>query len=205
MFRKLTTKFNGKGKEVNGNTGINSQTDGPSRQELGRKRSSFMPQKKKEEQNVDHSASRADVETSFNKFAQLIHASRRPLPTQSGDGAYLDRTEPTGLVQDLKSIGFRDVETLMELMKSKTSGKLQDDKTYLMERIIQVCARVSKLVLLLTRRQLVSGMPPSSKTRVDLTNAFIDQLWNSLQHPPLSYLGEKYAYRSGDGSYNVSL
>lgn len=54
-------------------------------------------------------------------------------------------------------------------------------------------------------KQLVSGMPPLSKTRVDLTNAFIDQLWNSLQHPPLSYLGEKYAYRSGDGSYNVRL
>lgn len=101
-----------------------------------------MPQKRKEEQNVDHSASRADVESSFNKFAQLIHASRRPLPTQSGDGAYLERTEPTGLLQDLRSIGFKDVETLMELMKSKTSGKLVDDKTYLMERIIQVCARV---------------------------------------------------------------
>lgn len=138
MFRKLTTKFNGKGKEVNGNAGINGQTENPSRQELARKRSSFMPQKKKEEQNVDHSASRADVESSFNKFAQLIHASRRPLPTQSGDGAYLERTEPTGLVQDLKSIGFRDVNTLIELMKSKTSGNLQDDKTYLMERIIQV-------------------------------------------------------------------
>lgn len=142
MFRKLTTKLNGKGKEVNGNATTNGQTDGPPRQELGRKRSSFMPPKKKEEHNVDHSASRVDVESSFNKFAQLIHASRRPLPTQSGDGAYLERTEPTGFLQDLKSIGFKDVETLMELMKSKTSGKLQDDKTYLMERIIQVCARV---------------------------------------------------------------
>lgn len=142
MFRRFATKFNGKGKEVNGNVGTNEQTDGPSRQELGRKRSSFIPQKRKEEQNVDHSASRADVEGSFTKFAQLIHASRRPLPTQSGDGAYLERTEPTGLLQDLKSIGFKDVETLMELMKSKTSGKLQDDKTYLMERIIQVCAPV---------------------------------------------------------------
>lgn len=144
MFRKLTTKFNGKGKEVNGNAGINGQTDGTSRQELGRKRSSFMPQKKKEEHNIDHSASRADVESSFNKFAQLIHASRRPLPTQSGDGAYLERTEPTGLLQDLKSIGLKDVETLKELLKSKTSGNLQDDKTYLMERIIQVCALVGK-------------------------------------------------------------
>lgn len=144
MFQKVIVKFTGKGKEVNGNDAINGQSDGSSRQKLGRKRSSFIPQKKKEEQNVDHSASRADVESSFNKFAQLVHASRRPLPTQSGDGAYLDRTEPTGLLQDLRSIGFRDAETLMELMKQKTSGKLQDDKTYLMERIIQVCAHIGR-------------------------------------------------------------
>lgn len=144
MFHKVIVKFTGKGKEADGNAATNGQTDGYSRQKLGRKRSSFIPQKKKEEQNVDHSASRADVESSFKKFAQLVHASRRPLPTQSGDGAYLERTEPTGFIQDLKSIGFRDVETLMELMKSKTSGKLQDDKTYLMERIIQVCAHVGQ-------------------------------------------------------------
>lgn len=144
MFHKVIVKFTGKGKEVDGNAATNGQTDGYSRQKLGRKRTSLMPPKTKEEQNVDHSASRADVESSFKKFAQLVHASRRPLPTQSGDGAYLERTEPTSFIQDLKSIGFRDVETLMALMKSKTSGKLQDDKTYLMERIIQVCAHVGQ-------------------------------------------------------------
>ncbi len=40
--------------------------------------------------------------------------------------------------------------------------------------------------------------------RADLTNAFLDELWDSLQHPPLSYMGEKFSYRSADGSYNVS-
>lgn len=38
--------------------------------------------------------------------------------------------------------------------------------------------------------------------RNDLTLAFIDELWNSLQHPPLSYLGDKFQYRQADGSYN---
>lgn len=51
--------------------------------------------------------------------------------------------------------------------------------------------------------QLVSGLPPLSKMRVDLTNTFVDELWNSLQHPPLSYMGNQYGFRSGDGSYNV--
>ncbi len=44
-----------------------------------------------------------------------------------------------------------------------------------------------------------------SKTRVDLTNAFIDELWHSLQHPPMSYLGDKYIYRQADGGNNVGL
>ena len=51
--------------------------------------------------------------------------------------------------------------------------------------------------------KLVAGLPSHSKTRVDLTNSFIDELWNNLQHPPLSYLGDKYQYRQADGSYNV--
>ncbi len=139
MLRKLYLKFNGKGKEgVNGLS--NGQTDGSGREQLGRKRSSYMTQskRKEKEEHIDHSASRADVESSFNKFAQLVHASRRPLPTQSGDGAYLDHTEPTGLMQDLKNIGFKDVETLMEVIKTKASGQLQNDKNYMMERVIQV-------------------------------------------------------------------
>lgn len=31
---------------------------------------------------------------------------------------------------------------------------------------------------------------------------FLGELWNSLQHPPLSYLGDEFAYRSADGSNN---
>ena len=86
----------------------------------------------------DHTASRADVESAFQQFGQLIHASRRPLPTQSGDGAYLDHEAPSGLIQDLKTLGFKDYKTLTEVIKSKASGELLDDKTYVMERVIQV-------------------------------------------------------------------
>ena len=78
------------------------------------------------------------MESSFEQFAQLIHAARRPLPTQSGDGAYLDHAEPSGFLQDVKALGFKDAKTLMEVMKSKATGELQDDKTYIMERTIQV-------------------------------------------------------------------
>lgn len=50
--------------------------------------------------------------------------------------------------------------------------------------------------------QLVAALPSNSKLRFDLTNSFIDELWNTLQHPPMSYMGDKYTYRQPDGSYN---
>lgn len=52
--------------------------------------------------------------------------------------------------------------------------------------------------------QIVAGLPNHSKTREALTNDFIDQLWNSLDHPPLLYMGDKFKWRQPDGSFNVS-
>jgi hypothetical protein len=54
---------------------------------------------------------RADVARTFEEFAQLIHASRRPLPKQSGDGAYLEKVKPdlnghmTGLDTNIRTGG----------------------------------------------------------------------------------------------------
>ncbi|KAL2052222.1 hypothetical protein ABVK25_007381 [Lepraria finkii] len=207
MLRRLSTKFgkskkdqvngiNGtdetttkNGAETNGSHTNRAQANGtsPDKSGLAKHGSSFgFASKKAKPQPADHTASRADVESSFAKFAQFLHASRRPLPTQSGGGVYLDHKEPSGLMADIKALGFKDVGTLMDVMKNKATGDLQDDKTYLMEHTIQ----------------LVSALPTFSKTRVDLTNAFIDELWNSLQHPPMSYLGDKFQYRSADGSNN---
>ena len=52
---------------------------------------------------------RADVASVFEQYAQLIHASLRPLPNQSGDGAYLEKVNPglkgymTGLYTDIRT------------------------------------------------------------------------------------------------------
>ncbi len=51
----------------------------------------------------------------------------------------------------------------------------------------------------------MSGLPSRSSHRVDLTNSFLNELWSSLEHPPSSYLGDKFQYRQPDGSYNVSM
>ncbi|KAH0846113.1 hypothetical protein AYO21_10106 [Fonsecaea monophora] len=131
-------------------------------------------------------ATRKDVDNVFTQFAALIHASQRPLPTQSGDGQYLEKEEPTGFWNDLKHLGFKDAETALHLVQDKLSGGPVDDRKMHMEEVMQ----------------LVAALPDSSANRVKLTSSLVDLLWNSLQHPPLSYLGDGYQYRSADGSNN---
>lgn len=152
MLRRLSSKFGKSRKDeangVNGTNGVTNGTDtnGTStngvngvKPALEKRNSSFaFGSKKTKTQSVDHAASRSDVQSSFQKYAQLIHASERPLPTQTGDGSYLDHKEPSGLMSDVRALGFKDVRTLMDVMKNKATGELQDDKTYLMEHTIQV-------------------------------------------------------------------
>ncbi|KAL9134531.1 MAG: hypothetical protein Q9175_004283 [Cornicularia normoerica] len=158
MLRKFSTRFKKRREEssgvngtknINGTNGTNGTThgvingaNGESREKpaLNERHSSFAPFKSRKEtsnHSTDHNASRGDVENTFEQFAQLIHASRRPLPTQSGDGSYLDHAPPSGLMSDIKAMGFKDVHTLIDVMKNKATGELQDDKTYLMEHTIQ--------------------------------------------------------------------
>ncbi|KAG6315855.1 hypothetical protein E4U44_001059 [Claviceps purpurea] len=128
--------------------------------------------------------------SSVASFLQLRTASKRPLPTERGDGTYRDISKRPGIIQDLKSFGLRDFKTLKDIITAKVKREtLQDDKAMIMERTIQ----------------LVSMMPAKSKRQETLTNSFIDQLWNSLDHPPLLYMGDEFKYRQPDGSNNNPL
>ena len=92
MLRKFSTKFKSKREEVRGVNGVNGTNgtthgvtngiNGESREKpaLKERHSSFAPFRSKKEtsdHSTDHSASRADVENSFEQFAQLIHANVR--------------------------------------------------------------------------------------------------------------------------------
>ena len=82
-----------------------------------------------------------------------------------------------------------DLKTLKNMAISKIKGeKIVDDKTMMMEKVIQ----------------LVANLPSNSKLRVELTNGFLGELWYTLEHPPSIYVGEEYQYRKADGSCNVS-
>lgn len=83
-------------------------------------------------------ATRKDVEETFEQFAQLIHASRRPLPTQTGDGAYLEKDEPTGFWSDMKNMGFSDLKTITHLLEDMAAGGPMDDRKMHMEEVMQV-------------------------------------------------------------------
>ncbi|KAI2618256.1 linoleate diol synthase [Hypomontagnella submonticulosa] len=132
-------------------------------------------------------ANREGVSAVFAQFSQLLYASRRTLPGQNGDGSYNTTVQRTGLRKDLKYIRMRDVKTILDLARSKLKGEqVTDDKTMIMERVIQ----------------LVAGLPHGSRLREELTNTFINELWYTLDHPPLLYMGDKHQYRMADGSWN---
>lgn len=79
-----------------------------------------------------------DTPAVFEKYAQVLHASSRPIPHQGGEAAYLEKEHPSSLFQDLRSLGFKDYASLKDVIKTKINGDLVDDKTMIMERIIQV-------------------------------------------------------------------
>lgn len=90
------------------------------------------------EESDEHFSLRKKIETTFAEIGQVIHTYLRPLPTQTGDGSYIESEVPTGLFKDLQNMHFKDIPTLIQSLKSHLSGKPTDDKTYLMEKVIQV-------------------------------------------------------------------
>ena len=139
------TTLNGKG-YINGNTTTNGHAavNGSSKGTNGQKPSQGTNDAiaaKHQWSEPDHSVTRGDVESSFEQFAQLIHSASRPLPTQTGDGSYIEHEASSSLFQDLRHLGFKDVKTLVQTVSNKASGALTDDKTMLMEHIIQVSGK----------------------------------------------------------------
>ncbi|KAK0714040.1 heme peroxidase [Lasiosphaeria miniovina] len=132
-------------------------------------------------------ANREGVTNAFERYGQVIHAAVEPLPVQGGAGTFSENKKWTKLRTDLKNLRVADYKTLKTMVLSKLRGEQwSDDKTMIMESVIQ----------------LVANLPSHSKTRAQLTDSFITQLWDSLEHPPSLFVGDKYQYRQADGSYN---
>lgn len=131
--------------------------------------------------------SRADIESALAQISSALHASLRPLPTQTGDKTYLSEEKAkSNVLSGVKHLSVRNVQTLRDMLLEGLEGSLIDDKTYIMERVIQLAAE----------------LPLESKAGIGLTNGFLTKLWNDLGHPPLSDLGPDLKYRKADGSNN---
>ncbi|KJZ77639.1 hypothetical protein HIM_02816 [Hirsutella minnesotensis 3608] len=165
-----------------GNNG--AQTNGAYANGNQQRRSSSV---KKDGSPRQNKAARKPKKSETWSLSHYRQASRRPLPREMGDGSYRAVIKRPGVIQDIRSIGWGDLMTVKDMIKAKLKGEVQaDDKTMIMERTIQI----------------VATMPDNSARQEILTNLFIDKLWNSIDHPPLLYMGDKYKYRQPDGSFN---
>jgi hypothetical protein len=136
---------------------------------------------------------RNTIGSSFKAAAALVGAATASVPDKTGDGSKIAPEEKASLytkiegsLRDMTHLRVENIQSLLEIQKEKMLGGYTDDKTYLMEGLIRTAA----------------ALPDGSKTRDAVTGKFLEQLWGDLQHPPQSYLGEKYQYRSADGSNN---
>jgi hypothetical protein len=136
--------------------------------------------------NDQRTSFRAEIKNAFDQVSNLVKHSLGPVNAKYPYQPANDPAPPSGdLLADLKSIGFSDVETLLESFYDQTKG-VQDDNTLLLERLVEIFAK----------------LPANSKNGKDLTDGFVNQLWGALPHPPVVSLGAKYKYRDADGGNN---
>lgn len=82
---------------------------------------------------------REEIEDGVSKLSQLIRSSLRLPPTRTGDGSYIDNTPPEpSLIDDLKKVGIKDLDTLVDIVRNAATGEPVDDRDYILERVIQV-------------------------------------------------------------------
>ncbi|KAM0789376.1 hypothetical protein ACM66B_000206 [Microbotryomycetes sp. NB124-2] len=81
---------------------------------------------------------------------------------------------------------FTDLQTVLQAITE--AGDSLDDRKFLLERVVT----------------MLQNMPDNSAVQTDLTNTLINALWNDLNHPPTSFVGQD-RFRTADGSRNNLL
>jgi hypothetical protein len=97
-----------------------------------------------------------------------------------------------GFLSDIKSQLDRlpqDAKVVKSLIDGLFTENVLDERKLLLENTIKWAA----------------SYPAGSPTAGLLTNAMLGNLWDNLKHPPLSYMGDAWRYRTADGSHNNIL
>jgi linoleate 10R-lipoxygenase len=83
----------------------------------------------------------AGVIDGVKNLSTVMHMAARPLPTETGNGSYIAVDDQVGsLWADIRALGIEDASTIKDLIEMTARGRLIDDKSMLMERLIRVIA-----------------------------------------------------------------
>lgn len=85
----------------------------------------------------------------------------------------------------MKDISLIDIGSLPAIIDAIRHNNAIDDRKFLLEHLLMF---LSKL--------------PEGSFSTSLQNLVIEMLYNDLPHPPSTYVGKQYAWRTADGSYN---
>lgn len=77
------------------------------------------------------------------QFGELVYAAVRPLPTQTGDGSYLEEPESENWYKDITSLDSKDLGTIKDMSVHVVDPEPVDDKKYYQERLVNVSANSS--------------------------------------------------------------
>ena len=130
-------------------------------------------------------------------------------PSDFGDDSFTEeRIEQSGLIDDIKALGPNLGEDALALIQEVMGkGKPYDDRTMVVcsypDRSSQRVSAYDFGLQMEKVMKLTASLPPNSKMRKKLSDIIIQTMWSTLQHPPQSYYGDEYQYRTADGSYNV--
>jgi hypothetical protein len=131
---------------------------------------------------------RPSLSARLSSAAKAIQRSFSPIPKYPYTPTNAPAEKPTGILDDIKKLGFEDADTLADFLNAAVKGET-DDNDLLLERLIQLLAK----------------LPPTSIEGKKLESGFIHQLWTALDHPPVSSLGTQYKFREPDGRNNNIL
>lgn len=127
----------------------------------------------------------AIMSSTWAQTIQLITKALSPIPKYQFTPGNDDNTKETGLLQDLQHLNIEDYKTLKDILEATVTG-VEDDNGFLQERTVTLLAK----------------LPPNSKDCKEATDAFVNTLWDSLEHPPARLSSKDARYREADGSYN---
>ncbi|KAG8160824.1 hypothetical protein KVR01_009088 [Diaporthe batatas] len=125
----------------------------------------------------------ASPHNALSSVIEAVRASLAPPLDKPSDSS--SSSSHKDMLADIHALGFEDYKTLVQFLNASITG-INDDNKLLLERLVQLLAK----------------LPPQSAQLKALSDGFINQLWTTLDHPPVCLMESKHKYRSADGSYN---